>query len=127
MILKTLLGMSLALNVSLEIYNPPQPGPATRPQMSVHRKDAALLPLIQRATACIVRAVTRSSRYRPDMRPNEINDLIVDVIPACAHSVRVMIDAHDRMYGIGSGEAFVLGPYLDLLPAAIVQAKAPHR
>jgi hypothetical protein len=31
-----------------------------------------------------------------------------------------MIDAHDRMYGSGSGEAFLLGPYLDVLPAAVV-------
>jgi len=40
------------------------------------------------------------------------------------------IDAHDRMYGAGSGEAFLLGPYLDVLPAAVVgqvKAKAPTR
>jgi hypothetical protein len=44
--------------------------------------------------------------------------------------VRAMIDAHDRMYGAGSGEAFLLGPYLDVLPAAVVgqvKAKAPTR
>ena len=36
-----------------------------------------------------------------------------------------MIDAHNRMYGDGSGEAFLLGPYLDVLPAALVrQVKA---
>ena len=32
-----------------------------------------------------------------------------------------MIDAHDRMYGTGSGEAFLLGPYLDVLPAAVIK------
>ena len=32
-----------------------------------------------------------------------------------------MIDTHDRMYGTGSGEAFLLGPYLDVLPAAVVR------
>jgi hypothetical protein len=34
------------------------------------------------------------------------------------------------MYGAGSGEAFLLGPYLDVLPAAVVgqvKAKAPNR
>jgi len=31
-----------------------------------------------------------------------------------------MIDAHDRMYGAGSGEALLLGPYLDVLPAAVI-------
>jgi hypothetical protein len=34
---------------------------------------------------------------------------------------RAMIDAHDRMNGTGSGEAFLLGPYLDVLPAAVVR------
>ena len=32
-----------------------------------------------------------------------------------------MIDAHDRMYGTGSGEAFLLGPYLDVLPKAVTE------
>ena len=39
-----------------------------------------------------------------------------------------MIDAHDRLYGYGSGEAFLLGPYLDVLPAAVVkQIRMPAR
>jgi hypothetical protein len=39
-----------------------------------------------------------------------------------------MMDAHDSMYGQGSGEAFLLGPYLDVLPSAVVtQVKAPAR
>lgn len=44
---------------------------------------------------------------------------------ACVGPVRVMIDAHDRLDGSGSGEAFLLGPYLNFLPAAVVgQVKA---
>jgi hypothetical protein len=62
------------------------------------------------------------------LRPDEINDLIVDSITGCKRPVRAMIDAHDRMYGHGSGEAFLLGPYLDVLPAALVrQVKAKAR
>jgi hypothetical protein len=41
-----------------------------------------------------------------------------------------MINAHDRMYGYGSGEAFLLGPYLDVLPSAVVRqvrVKMPAR
>ena len=31
------------------------------------------------------------------------------------------------MYGDGSGEAFLLGPYLDVLPAAVInQVRAKH-
>ena len=80
------------------------------------------------ATACIVRRVTADPRYTNDIRPVEVNDLIVDSITACARPVRAMIDAHDRMYGSGSGEAFPLGPYLDVLPAAVVrQVKVKYR
>jgi hypothetical protein len=30
-----------------------------------------------------------------------------------------MIDAYDRYFGDGAGEAFFMGPYLDVLPAAV--------
>jgi len=37
---------------------------------------------------CIVRKVSADPRYSADMRPNEINDLIVDSISACGRLVR---------------------------------------
>ena len=89
--------------------------------MSVRQRDASLLPLVRQATDCVVRKVVADPRYSTEMRAGDINDLIVDSIAACARSVRAMIDAHDRMYGIGSGEAFLLGPYLDVLPSAVVK------
>ncbi|MBI3702759.1 MAG: hypothetical protein HY244_02640 [Rhizobiales bacterium] len=113
--------MSLVLNVSLDTHIPRAADPASWLRMSVHRKEASLLPLVRQATDCVVRNVAADPRYSPDMRPDEINDLIVDSIGACVRPVRAMIDAHDRMYGSGSGEAFVLGPYLDVLPAAVVR------
>jgi hypothetical protein len=130
MILKSLFGLSLVLNVSLDTKTPPSSELATWTEMSVRQKDAALLPLVRRVTECVVRKVTANPRYSGDMRPDEINDLIVDSISACARPVRAMIDAHDRMYGNGSGEAFLLGPYLDVLPAAVVKqvrVRAPVR
>ena len=30
-----------------------------------------------------------------------------------------MIDAYDRFFGDGTGEAFFMGPYLDALPDAV--------
>ena len=130
MILESVFGLSLVLNVSLDTQLPSATVPATWTEMSVRQKEAALLPLVRRATDCIVRKVTADSRYRSDIRSSEINDLIVDSISACSRPVRAMIDAHDRMYGYGSGEAFLLGPYLDVLPAAMVRhvrVKAPAR
>ena len=120
MILETLFGLSLVMNVSLDTQVPAA-DPAAWMQMSVRQKDAALLPLVQRATECIVHRVSADPRYQAELRPDEINDLIVDSIAACQRPVRAMINAHDRMYGYGSGEAFLLGPYLDVLPAAVIR------
>jgi hypothetical protein len=129
MILESLFGLSLVLNVSLDTAAP-SANPAAWMQLSVRQKDAALLPLVRRATDCIVRRVSADPRYSADMRPDDFNDLIVDSISACGRPVQAMIDAHDRMYGYGSGEAFLLGPYLDVLPAAVikqVRIKTPSR
>lgn len=129
MILETLFGLSLVINVSLDTPVPAA-DPAAWTQMSVRQKDAALLPLVQRATDCILRKAAADPRNKPAMQAGEINDLIVDSIAACRRPVRAMINAHDRMYGYGSGEAFLLGPYLDVLPAAVVQhvrVKTPVR
>lgn len=129
MILESLFGLSLVLNVSLA-----DEVPATKStiwqQLSVPQRQAALLPMVRRATDCIVREVSADPRYSADMRPDEINNLIVDSIVACGSVVRAMIDTHDQMYGAGSGEAFLLGPYLDVLPAAVVtqvRTKEPAR
>ncbi len=120
MILETLFGLSLVLNVSLDTATPAA-DPAAWSQLAMRQKDAELLPLVQRATDCILRRVAADPRARHALRTNDVNDLIVESIAACRRPVRAMIDAHDRMYGYGSGEAFLLGPYLDVLPAAVVR------
>jgi len=126
MILESLFGLSLIVNVSLDSRAPSASDPGTGTQMSVRHKDATLLPLVRRATECITRKVATDRRYNEQLRPDELNDLIVDAMAACEGFLRTMIDSHDRMYGRGSGEAFMLGPYLDVLPAAVVrQVKAP--
>ncbi|MBS0534999.1 MAG: hypothetical protein JSR72_13155 [Proteobacteria bacterium] len=120
MIVESLVGLSLVLNVSLESRTALTAAAPVIPELSIRQKEAALLPLVNRATDCIVRQVFADPRYR-HVRPAEINDLIIDSIPACEKPVRAMIEAHDRLYGSGSGEAFLLGPYLDVLPSAIVR------
>jgi hypothetical protein len=42
-------------------------------------------------------------------------------MPHCAAQVRAMIEAYDRYFGEGEGEgeAFFMGPYLDVLPSAV--------
>ena len=125
MIVKSLVGLSLVLSVSLDAELPKPPAAVAWNHFSARHIEAALLPLVQRATDCIVRQVSSDPRYAGDIGSDEINQLIIDSITACARPVQAMIRAHDRMYGDGSGEAFLLGPYLDVLPAAVVkQVKA---
>jgi hypothetical protein len=42
-------------------------------------------------------------------------------MPSCVTPVRAMIDAYDRYFGRGTGEAFFMGPYLDVLPKAVTE------
>ncbi|MFL9823784.1 hypothetical protein [Rhodoplanes sp. SY1] len=89
---------------------------------------AGLQSRVTATTDCIVRAVAADPRYRrasADATAVEatapaatLGDLIVDSMTACASTVREMIDAWDATYGEGSGEAFFMGPFLDVLPTA---------
>ena len=69
----------------------------------------------------MITAVAADPRAREGDPDAIIGELIVDTIPACAGKVRDMIDAYDASFGPGSGEAFFMGPYLDVLPRAAVQ------
>src|SRR5258707_10461682 len=69
------------------------------------------------ATECNARTVGADPRFG---KPNaDLGDLIVDSMPHCAAQVRTMIEAYDRYFGDGEGEAFFMGPYLNLLPSAV--------
>ena len=69
MILEATFGLSLLLQVSLHATAPLSVDPGVWTQMSVPQKDAALLPLVQRATECIVRRVSADPRYKAELRP----------------------------------------------------------
>ncbi len=73
------------------------------------------------ATDCIVRAVVANPRYG-QLPEAQLGDLIVNSMPSCVAPVRAMIDAYDRYYGDGSGKAFFMGPYLDMLPKVVSEA-----
>ena len=87
-------------------------------QMTAPQKSAAMQPLVRSATQCIAHAVAADPRFAKQ-GSSDLGDLIVDSIPACVATVRGMIDAYDRYFGAGTGEAFFMGPYLDLLPTAV--------
>jgi hypothetical protein len=117
MILAPLFGTALLVAVAT--------GPIDDPMGLTHltprEKSAATQPLVRSATDCIAHAVFADPRYHASDSAG-LGNLIVDSMPSCVASVRAMIDAYDQYYGDGSGEAFFMGPYLDLLPKLVVEA-----
>ena len=116
MIVAPLLGAALVVNVATSPLNGPAAGEAN---LTLQQKAAATEPLVRSATDCIVRAVMSDPRFGAEPHA-AVGDLIVESIRSCRTPVRAMIDAYDRYYGEGSGEAFFMGPYLDVLPKAVL-------
>ena len=114
MIFAPFVGLAMVLTVST--------GPVTdalvTPHMTPQQKSAAVQPLVRTATECIARSIAADPRYGRE-GDAAMGDLIVDSVTACVTPVREMIDAHDTYFGDGSGESFFMGPYLEVLPAAI--------
>jgi len=114
MILAPLAGIALVVAVSTGQALDAEPA-----RLSPAQRTAAVQPLINTATECIARAVAADPRY--DTEPEKLGDIIVDSVPNCVGPVRAMIDTYDRYFGEGSGEAFFIGPYLDVLPRAVAK------
>jgi hypothetical protein len=121
MIKGALFGLSLLLPAAVEPYQPPLNGAAERHQLSPTQKNALVSPLIRSATDCVVSAVSGNPKFKATMPAKEINDLIVSSMATCMQPMRAMIEAYDRLFGEGTGEAFFMGPYLEILPRAVTR------
>jgi hypothetical protein len=120
MIAAALLTLSLAVNVT---YEPEDLAPRSYQrelsQMSPQQKFATLKPLVRSATDCVVRTIEADPHFSHSTAPADVNELIVSSMASCADVMRSMIEAHDRLFGEGSGEAFFMGPYLEGLPLTV--------
>jgi hypothetical protein len=115
-----LLTLSLAVNATYEPEDfAPKSYPRALAQMSPQQKFASLRPLVRSATDCIVRTIEADPRFSRSTAPADVNELIVASMAPCADVMRSMIEAHDRLFGEGSGEAFFMGPYLEGLPLTV--------
>ena len=120
MILGALVGLSLAVNVSIDRSEIDRmAGIHAEPNYTEEQKSAVIHPLMKSATECIAHKVAADPRYPKLSRIGNVTDLIVDSIKPCLPAVRAFISAHDEFYGEGSGETFFMGPYLDTLPNAV--------
>jgi hypothetical protein len=113
MILAPLAAAALLVSVATG----PTVDPSVMPSLTTRQKSVAMQSLVRSATECIAHNVTADPRF--GRRDSDLGDLIVDSMPTCTTQVRAMIDAYDRYFGEGEGEAFFMGPYLDMLPTAV--------
>jgi hypothetical protein len=115
-----LLGLSLVVNTTFESVDlAPNAQAKTLSRMTPEQKFAALRPLVRSATDCVVHAIAANPRFRVSTDGAAMNELIVASMTPCAGAMRSMIDAHDRLFGAGSGETFFMGPYLEGLPITV--------
>jgi hypothetical protein len=106
-----------AATLLLSVATGPLHEPTALPKMSAQQKNAAVQPLVRSATECIARTVAVDPRFGK----HDLGDLIVESMPSCVKPMRDMIEAYDRYFGDGTGEAFFMGPYLDVLPTAVAK------
>ena len=119
MIAAALLSLSLAVSTTYEPEDlAPNSYSRALAQMSPQQKFASLRPLVHSATDCVMHAIEADPRFK-SASAADMNELIVASMAPCADAMRSMIDAHDRLFGEGSGEAFFMGPYLEGLPLTI--------
>jgi hypothetical protein len=113
MILAPLAAAALVISVATS----PMTDPNAAAPISAAQRSAAIAPLVRSATDCIARSVNADPRYRK--QDTDLGDLIVDSMTICLPQVRALIAGYDRYFGEGAGEAFFMGPYLDVLPIAV--------
>ena len=116
MIIAKFAGAALAVSAAIVPGGDPNGPPPVN--LTVQQKNAAVQPLMRSATECISKTVAADPRFRKQ----DLGDLIVDSITSCVGPVRAMVDAYDRYFGEGSGEAFFMGPYLDILPRVVIKS-----
>lgn len=77
------------------------------------------LPYVRATTDCYARAIEANTSALDLARENRWYDAISATGNVCNQALATMVDAHDRLYGPGTGLNFAKGPYLDDLPRAI--------
>ena len=82
-------------------------------------KRKLLAPVIRAATECIAKTVQRNhTTGEPD--PARVLSAISEGVAQCRDQIAKVTAEHDRLYGSGTGQAFVNGAYLKDLPRAVL-------
>jgi len=90
-----------------------------RGELSETRKRKALLPAVRATSECIAQGILRSPTALGYARQNKWSETVQSMPEACKALGSNLIAEHDRLYGPGTGKAFVEGPYASDLPRAL--------
>jgi hypothetical protein len=88
-------------------------------RLSMQQRHAAAQVYVRSATFCVARVVAADKRLSRSDPASGLLHLIEDSIPKCLLPMRAMIDAYDLYFGVGTGEQFFTGPFLDALPGSV--------
>jgi hypothetical protein len=116
MILAQLFAATLTVGVAM---GPSINAPVER--LSLHQRNVATQAYVLPATECIAANVMSDVRFKKDEPTANLGDLIVAAVPKCGDAVRALIAAYDRYFGVGVGEEYFMGPYLDVLPDLLLK------
>src|SRR5215207_2928636 len=83
------------------------------------RKWKVLLPTVRATTDCIARGIAASPTALGYARQENWLEAIKNMPEECNHLGNRLVTEHDRLFGAGTGIAFVEGPYASDLPRAI--------
>ncbi|HLM21421.1 MAG TPA: hypothetical protein VK390_07850, partial [Propionibacteriaceae bacterium] len=86
---------------------------------SERQKRKALLPAVQATTECIAQEILRSPAALSYARQGNWLEAAKSMPEACKALGSTLIAEHDRLYGPGTGKAFVEGSYASDLPRAL--------
>jgi len=96
------------------------PPPAfARGGMSDARKWKELLPSVRATTDCLAHGIVASPPALRHARAENWREAVKTIHADCIPLGRTLIAEHDRLFGMGTGERFVAGPYAADLPRAL--------
>ena len=90
-----------------------------RGELSERQKRKALLPAVRATTECMAQEILRSPTALSYARQNKWAEAVQSMPEVCKAFGSTLIAEHDRLYGPGTGKAFVEGPYASDLPRAL--------
>jgi hypothetical protein len=95
-------------------------------RLSMQQRVAAVQNYEKSATSCVAHAIVADARLSRSDPASNLGDLVEASIPKCIVRLRAMIDAYDLYFGVGVGEQFFTGPYLDTLPNSVLKIIEDH-